>query len=177
MKRTIKFKGYNLKNKQWLYGYYLVNRGKHYIVQDETVNPFAEAEDFEVDEESVGQWMANVDGVDLYEGDYVDRIELRYFEGETYPVFRLKGMLKYYPETHLVMFASIDDEKNVGYIKTASIFGEDRKQFKYEVVGNEYEKNKCASIEDLQKKWLDSMREMELESALLGIKNKDISTP
>ena len=53
--RKIKFRGYNLKNKKWLYGYYLVNRGKHYIVQDEVVEPFSEPSDFEVDPESVGQ--------------------------------------------------------------------------------------------------------------------------
>ena len=69
--RTIKFRGYNLKNKQWIYGYYLVNRGKHYIVQDEVVEPFKEASDFEVDAESVGQFVTNVDGVDIYEGDIV----------------------------------------------------------------------------------------------------------
>lgn len=71
MKRQIKFRGYNLKNNKWLYGYYLVNRGKHYIVQDEEVNPFSEPEDFEVDPESVGQYVGEINGMNLYEGDYV----------------------------------------------------------------------------------------------------------
>lgn len=71
MKRQIKFRGYNLKNNKWLYGYYLVNRGKHYIVQDETVNPFSEPEDFMVDPESVGQYVGSDAFVRLYEGDIV----------------------------------------------------------------------------------------------------------
>lgn len=70
--RKIKFRGYNLKNKKWLYGYYLVNRGKHYIVQDEVVEPFSEPSDFEVDPESVGQYVGEVNGVELYEGDVVN---------------------------------------------------------------------------------------------------------
>lgn len=74
MNRTIKFRGYNLKNKKWLYGYYLVNRGKHYIVQDEVVNPFAEESDFEVDPESVGQYVLTNDGTDIYEGDIIKTV-------------------------------------------------------------------------------------------------------
>lgn len=74
MGRQIKFRGYNLKNKQWLYGYYLVNRGKHYIVQDEVVEPFSESSDFEVDPEPVGQWIGNGNGVDVYEGDIVNMV-------------------------------------------------------------------------------------------------------
>ena len=142
MNRKISFRGYNLKNKQWIYGYYLVNRGKHYIVQDGVAEPFKEASDFEVDAESVGQYVTNVDGVDLYEGDYVDRIELRYFEGECYPVFRLKCKLMYHPETHLVMLACIDNENNAGYIRTD--------KFKYEVKGNEYEQKLKKQYEDTE---------------------------
>lgn len=84
MERQIKFRGYNLKNKKWLYGYYLVNRGKHYIVQDEVVGPFSEPGDFEVDPESVGQKVGEVGGVELYEGDIVNvnrRTEL-FFRGK-----------------------------------------------------------------------------------------------
>ena len=82
MDRKISFRGYNLKNKKWLYGYYLVNRGKHFIVQDEVVNPFEEeSEDFEVDPDSVGQFVGvfkshlsigtHLDYNYLYEGDLV----------------------------------------------------------------------------------------------------------
>ena len=69
MNREIRFRGYNLKNKQWIYGYYLVNRGKHYIVKDEVVEPFKEESDFEVDPESVGQFVGEVGNIELYEGD------------------------------------------------------------------------------------------------------------
>ena len=33
--RPIKFRGWNEKNKRWLYGTYLVNRGFPYIVEDD----------------------------------------------------------------------------------------------------------------------------------------------
>ena len=69
MNRKIQFRGFNLKNKQWIYGYYLVNRGKHYIVKDEVVEPFVEESDFEVEPESVGQFVGVVGGIELYEGD------------------------------------------------------------------------------------------------------------
>ena len=47
--RKIKFRGYNIKNQRWLYGYYLVNRGKHFVVEDEICTPDKTWEDFEVD--------------------------------------------------------------------------------------------------------------------------------
>ena len=40
-KREILFRGWNEKNKKWIYGYYLVNRGEHFIAPDEFVNPLA----------------------------------------------------------------------------------------------------------------------------------------
>ena len=36
-KREILFRGWNEKNKKWLYGYYLVNRGEHFISPDDTL--------------------------------------------------------------------------------------------------------------------------------------------
>ena len=84
--RRIVFRGYNLKNKKWLYGYYLVNRGKHYIVQDEVVEPFSEPSDFEVDPESVGHRVGGLDGTDIYEGDIVEMVYkhdgLLFFKGQ-----------------------------------------------------------------------------------------------
>lgn len=44
-KREILFRGWNKKNKKWLYGYYCVNRGEHFIAPDEFVNPLASYED------------------------------------------------------------------------------------------------------------------------------------
>jgi uncharacterized phage protein (TIGR01671 family) len=75
MKRKIQFRGYNLKNKQWLYGYYLVNRGKHFVVEDEFCTPDKTWEDFEVDLESVGQFVGEYEGEKIFEGDIVRTIE------------------------------------------------------------------------------------------------------
>lgn len=121
--RKIKFRGYNLKNKKWLYGYYLVNRGKHYIVQDEVVEPFSEPSDFEVDPESVGQYVGEVNGVELYEGDVVNvnRGKELFFRGK-------------------IMWDSVYCQ----YILRIGNYGRDllstaKNLFEYEVTSNEYE--------------------------------------
>ena len=69
--RQILFRGYNRKNNKWLYGYYLVNRGLHFICPEGVQNPLASWEDFVVEEESVGQWtgLTDADGKEIYEGD------------------------------------------------------------------------------------------------------------
>lgn len=51
--REIKFRGKRETDGRWLYGYYFVNRGEHFIVQDElapTGNTFL---DYEVDSETL----------------------------------------------------------------------------------------------------------------------------
>ena len=54
-KREILFRGWNKKNKKWLYGYYFVNRGEHFISPDEFVNPLASYEDYVVEADTVGE--------------------------------------------------------------------------------------------------------------------------
>lgn len=72
-KREIQFRGWNKKNKQWLYGYYCVNRGEHFIAPDEFVNPLASYEDYVVDADSVGQYtgMKDAKGKRIFEGDII----------------------------------------------------------------------------------------------------------
>lgn len=53
--RTIKFRGFNKKNNVWLYGFYVQSRGKHFVTPDEFANGKS-WEDYEVEEESVGQF-------------------------------------------------------------------------------------------------------------------------
>ena len=125
MNRQIKFRGFNLKNKQWIYGYYLVNRGKHYIVKDEVVEPFVEESDFEVDPESVGQFVCNADGVDIYEGDIVDMV----CEEPTLSRRGTIGWNSLYCEW-----------KIYGECRFGDALFMEKSLFKYEVIGNEYEK-------------------------------------
>lgn len=72
-KREILFRGWNKKNKKWLYGYYCVNRGEHFIAPDEFVNPLASYEDYVVEADTVGQYtgIKDEEGVKIFEGDII----------------------------------------------------------------------------------------------------------
>lgn len=79
-KREILFRGWNKKNKKWLYGYYLVNRGEHFIAPDEFVNPLASYEDYVVDADTVGQYIGLKDakGKRIFECDIIESNGIRH---------------------------------------------------------------------------------------------------
>ena len=74
MERRNIFRGKNKKN-GWIYGDLIHNRGEVFIAPLGIANPFATAEDFVVDENSVGYFSSLKDKTnkDIYEHDIVSK--------------------------------------------------------------------------------------------------------
>ena len=122
--RRIVFRGYNLKNKKWLYGYYIVNRGKHFIAEEGLQPPGMTWEDFEVDPESVGQYVCSVYGIDIYEGDLIEAGFDGFFSE------RIEGVIGYY-EHGFCICNELGNPTSYAIRENCAL--------NYKVIGNEYE--------------------------------------
>lgn len=142
MNRQINFRGYNLKNKKWIYGYYLVNRGEHFIAPDGIQSPGMTWEDFLVDPESVGQYVGLFYDYNVYEGDIIEygsktiiRIQS---ERQTYDV-KYIGKVTYNEQQSLFYIKPIDSKGS--YVPVCCKYPSlDLNISYYKVIGNEYEK-------------------------------------
>ena len=134
--RQIKFRGYNEKSGVWIYGFYLQNRGAHFVCPDEFANGKT-WEDYEVVPESVGQCLGVKDsqGNEIYEGDIVEVfISRRFIDGKL--IERCAQYRVFYDTTFAEFkFDCIKDSLNIGGMETAGmLFSVDTSK----VVGNSY---------------------------------------
>lgn len=124
--RTIKFRGYNAKNKEWLHGCYLINRGEHFICPDGEQPLDKTWEDFQIDPETLGQFtgLHDKNGKEIYEGDIIKFLFHGLFYRGTIIYKDAKFVMKKiygdgymfpqdYGEKHIEIIGNIHDDKSL----------------------------------------------------------------
>lgn len=130
--RTIRFRGYNKKNKCWLYGNYIRSRGKHFICEDELAEGNS-WEDYEIEPYTLDQYTEFNDrkGQPIYESDKVlvyDRIV------GVVDMHRGQFTIHYYSELQEESPNPMTDEMVFPDSDTIDSIGQDQ----IEVIGNIY---------------------------------------
>lgn len=105
--RAIKFRGRNAHG-EWLYGYYVVNRGEHFICPDEFVNPHTDPSKYSIDPKTLGQFTGLYTPkledkqtlVEVYEGDILRFDERDPRDSFTAPIEFRAGAFQYTYKGH-----------------------------------------------------------------------------
>lgn len=133
--RTIRFRGYNKKNKCWIYGNYIRFRGKHFICEDELAEGNS-WEDYEIDPYTLDQYTEFNDrkGQPIYESDKVlvyDRMV------GLVEMYKGKFTIAYYPELQDESLNPMTDGMNFPTRDTIGLLRQDE----IEIIGNIYKSN------------------------------------